>query len=83
MYRHGHAYHGVHPFYMWYWGDAGRAHVGRVIIAGAEDPGVADLLGFETAPTVEEAVAMARSELGAGSSVTCLHTPPILIADVA
>ncbi len=82
MYRHGHAYHGVHPFYMWYWGDAGRAHVGRVIVAGAEDPGVADLLGFETAPTVEEAVAMARCELGAGASVTCLHTPPILIADV-
>ena len=21
MYRYGHAYHGVHPFYMWYWGE--------------------------------------------------------------
>jgi hypothetical protein len=83
MYRHGHAYHGVHPFYMWYWGDAGRAHLGRVIVAGAEDPGVADTLGFETAPSVEEAVAMARGDLGAGASITCLHAPPIVIADVA
>jgi hypothetical protein len=83
MYRHGHAYHGVHPFYMWYWGDAGRAHVGRVIVAGAEDSDVAALLGFETAPGVEEAVAMARGELGPSASVTCLHAPPILIADVA
>ena len=23
MYRYGNAYHGVHPFYMWYWGEPG------------------------------------------------------------
>src|SRR3954466_12955147 len=37
MYRRGHAYHGAHPFYMWYWAENGRAHVGRVIAAGAEN----------------------------------------------
>ena len=26
MYRYGHAYHGVHPFYMWYWGEPARQH---------------------------------------------------------
>ena len=83
MYRHGHAYHGVHPFYMWYWGDAGRAHVGRVIVAGAEDADVAALLGWDCAATVEEAVAMAQSEQGRGASITCLHAPPILIAEVS
>jgi hypothetical protein len=83
MYRHGHAYHGVHPFYMWYWGDAGRAHAGRVIVAGAEDGSVAERLGWEVAPTVEEAVQMARSDLGSSASLTCLHAPPIVIADVS
>jgi hypothetical protein len=83
MYRHGHAYHGVHPFYMWYWGDAGRAHVGRVIVAGAEDADVAALLGWDCAATVEEAVAMAQSEQGRSASITCLHAPPILIAEVS
>src|SRR3546814_8737080 len=27
LYRTSYAYHGVHPFYMWYWGKIGRAHV--------------------------------------------------------
>ena len=26
LYRTSHAYHGVHPFYMWYWGAHGRDH---------------------------------------------------------
>lgn len=81
-YRHGHAYHGVHPFYMWYWGDAGRAHLGRVIAAGAQDAEVAQRLGWETAETVEEAIAMARAELGRSASITYLHLPPLVIADV-
>ena len=46
MYRRGNAYHGAHPFFMWYWGENGRQHVGKVIVAGAEnahvpgDPGL-------------------------------------------
>ena len=24
MYRRGNAYHGAHPFFMWYWGGDGR-----------------------------------------------------------
>ena len=43
---------------------------------------VAERLGWEVAPTVEEAVQMARSDLGSSASLTCLHAPPILIADV-
>ena len=31
LYRKGNAYHGAHPFYMWYWGENGRQHVGKVI----------------------------------------------------
>ena len=46
MYRRGNAYHGAHPFFMWYWGQNGRQHVGKVIVVGAEnahvpeDPGL-------------------------------------------
>ena len=34
MYRRGNAYHGAHPFFMWYWGENGRQHVGKVIVGG-------------------------------------------------
>ena len=36
LYRTSYAYHGVHPFYMWYWGCHGMAHVGKVIVVGGE-----------------------------------------------
>ena len=29
MYRPGNAYHGAHPFFMWYWGENGRQHWAR------------------------------------------------------
>ena len=46
LYRKGHAYHGAHPFYMWYWGENGRQHVGKVIAAGAENTHVPGMLGL-------------------------------------
>ncbi|MGH7863670.1 MAG: lactate racemase domain-containing protein, partial [Candidatus Binataceae bacterium] len=82
MYRYGHAYHGVHPFYMWYWGEPGRQHAGRIIAAGCEQPEVAARLGWESADTLDEAIAMATSELGRSATITYLHLPPIVIADV-
>ena len=82
MYRSGHAYHGVHPFYMWYWGENGRAHVGKVIVVGAEDPRTAAVMGWETASTMEEALEMAHSHVGREPSVTHLHIPPIGMVDV-
>ncbi len=82
MYRYGHAYHGVHPFYMWYWGEPGRRHLGRIIAAGCEQPEVAARLGWEAAATLDEALAMALGTLGSSASVTYLHLPPLVIADV-
>ena len=82
MYRYGHAYHGVHPFYMWYWGEPARQHVGRVIAAGCEEPEVATRMGWESADTLDEAIAMATSDLGRSASITYLHLPPLVIADV-
>lgn len=82
MYREGNAYHGAHPFYMWYWGENGRQHVGKVIAVGAESPHVTDILGWERADTMAEALSMARSHVGHKPEVTMLHHPPIFMSDV-
>jgi lactate racemase len=82
MYRRGHAYHGAHPFYMWYWGQRGREKCGRVIVVGSDNTTVPELLGWETADTLAEAIAMGRSTMGRSAQITMLHHPPILITDV-
>jgi hypothetical protein len=82
LYRTGHAYHGVHPFYMWYWGENGRAHVGKVIVVGAESNQAAQILGWDTAASMEQALEMAESYVGHKPSITLMHFAPILMADV-
>jgi hypothetical protein len=68
---------------MWYWGENGRAHVGKVIVVGAEDKRVAQILGWDAARNMEEALDMAKSHVGRTPSVTHLHIPPIQMVDVA
>ena len=82
MYRRGHAYHGVHPLYMWYWGENGRQHVGKVIVVGAENEHVPRILGWERADTLAEAIAMARAEMGRSAQITMVHNAPVVLADV-
>ncbi len=82
MYRRGNAYHGAHPFFMWYWGENGRQHVGKVIVAGAENAHVPARLGWERAENLTEAIAMAKSFIGPSASITMMHHPPIVMADV-
>jgi hypothetical protein len=82
MYRHGHAYHGVHPFYMWYWGEAGRRHMGRVIVAGAKSHAVCQTLGYEPARNLTEALEMAKDTAPRSPSMTMVHAPPILLLDI-
>ena len=83
MYRTGHAYHPVHPFFMWYWGEAGRQHLGRVIVVGADNEYIPKLLGYETARTMTDALDMARDTAPSRTpEITMLHCPPIFMADV-
>ena len=82
LYRNSYAYHGVHPFYMWYWACYAQSYLGRIIVVGARDKEVADTLGYETAPSLESALEMAEDTVGAGPNVTALHTPPIFLCDV-
>jgi hypothetical protein len=82
LYRTGKAYHGAHPFYMWYWGEAGRQHAGKVIVVGAESHRAAQILGWDVAPTLDDALGEARAFLGKSPEVTLLHHPPIFLADL-
>jgi hypothetical protein len=82
LYRTGNAYHGVHPFYMWYWGENGRQHTGKVIVVGAESREAARLMGWDCAASMNEALEMAQSHVGRKPSVTLMHIPPIGMADV-
>ena len=63
LYRTGHAYHGVHPFYMWYWGAHALEHVGGVIIVGG-DPKAVRRMGFKPASTLRDAFEMAEDVVG-------------------
>jgi lactate racemase len=82
LYRKGNAYHGAHPFYMWYWGENGRQHVGKVIVAGAENNHVPALLGWDRADTLSEAIEEARGFMGRSAHISYVHMPPILQTDV-
>ena len=82
MYRTGKAYHPAHPFYMWYWGENGRQHRGRVIVVGADNEYVPKILGYETARTLAEALRMARETAPPDPSITMFRICPVLMADV-
>jgi hypothetical protein len=82
MYRRGNAYHGSHPFFMWYWGEPGRQYAGKVIVAGAQNAHVPARMGWERAESLTEAIAMARGYVGPSASITLMKWPPIVMADV-
>jgi hypothetical protein len=82
MYRRGNAFHGAHPFYMWYWGDAGRARVGKVICVGAENEHVPRILGWERAATLHDAIERAKDLTKPNPDISMLHLSPILMTDV-
>jgi hypothetical protein len=82
MYRSGKAYHPVHPFYMWYWGENGRQHRGRVIVVGADNEYIPSILGYETATTMDEALRMAKEDAPEDPQITCFRICPLMLADV-
>jgi lactate racemase len=83
MYRKGNAYHGSHPFFMWYWGEGGRQHIGRVIVAGAKDDYICSLFGYEPAANLQEAIAMAGDSAPRSPEISMVHVPPIMMCDVS
>jgi len=81
LYRTGNAYHGVHPFYAWYWGAHGQQWAGRVIIVGG-DPSTVRRLGFTPASTMADAFELASDVVGRSPTISHLHVPSVLVADV-
>ena len=82
LYRNSYSYHGVHPFYMWYWACYAQSYLGRIIVVGAREKEVADILGYATAPSLKSALEMAEDTVGSNPDVTALHLPPIFMCDV-
>lgn len=82
LYRHSNAYHGAHPFYMWYWGCYAQSYLGKVIVVGARDKQVADTMGYDMADSLPAALEMAKDTVGLSPQVTVIHWPPIFICDV-
>jgi lactate racemase-like protein len=81
LYRNSYAYHGVHPFYMWYWGAHAMDYLGDVIFVGSNRKAVARM-GFRTASTFADALEMAGETVGGSPRLTYLHTPPLTMAEV-
>jgi len=82
LYRNSYAYHGVHPFYMWYWAAHGASHVGKVISVAPKSEMAARRLGYEIAPSLDTAMGLARDLMGTGASLAYFHCPPIMICDL-
>ncbi|HEX4015316.1 MAG TPA: lactate racemase domain-containing protein [Frankiaceae bacterium] len=84
LYRTSHAYHGVHPFYMWYWGAHALDHLGdsrNVVWVGADRKAV-ERMGFRAATTMADALEMVHSAVGSSPTISYLHAPPHTLADV-
>lgn len=89
LYRTSHAYHGVHPFYMWYWIAHALDHLGggepgggRHVVWVGGDRKACERMGMRSASTLQDALEMVSGIVGRDPSVTYLHNPPHLIADV-
>jgi len=82
-YRNSYAYHGVHPFYMWYWGAHGMAHLGKVISVAPVSALAARRIGFDIAPGMDAAIEMAKDFLSQRDPrIHYLHCPPIMMTRV-
>ncbi|HVL80039.1 MAG TPA: lactate racemase domain-containing protein [Actinomycetota bacterium] len=81
LYRNSYAYHGVHPFYMWYWAAHAMDHLGDAIFLGG-DPKTVRRLGFRSASTLDDALEMAKQTVGLHPSITHLHCPPLFLPEV-
>lgn len=83
MFRTGHAYHPAHPFMLWYQCEPARRHYGRVIVVGADNEYVPNLLGYETAPNLDEALYRARKGHPHSQDILCLHNFPTAVGQVS
>lgn len=82
LYRTSYAYHGVHPFYMWYWGAHALEHLGGVIVVGGH-PASVRRLGFRPASTLDDALEMASDIVGDQPTISYVKNPPLGMCEVS
>ncbi|HYA44246.1 MAG TPA: lactate racemase domain-containing protein [Acidimicrobiales bacterium] len=81
LYRTSYAYHGVHPFYMWYWGAHALEYASTTIIVGGDRKAVRRM-GFKPATTLSDALEIAEDTVGRDPTITYFHCPPLMLANV-
>ena len=80
-YRNKFAYHGFHPFTVWYWATYPLKYLSKVILVGPKDDRVAKRLGVDWAKNLDHALGMAR-EISGEDDVVALTMPPFLYVNV-
>lgn len=81
-YRYGNAFHGVHPFYAWYFGAYALKYLRNVFIAGAKSPKTVKRLGFTPIKSIEKAVKKAEELKGKDCTITYQFIPPLFACEV-
>lgn len=76
-YRYGYAYHGAHPFFVWYAIRPALEQASAVINVAPSNPKVPERLGFEWARNFGEALSKAYSYVGRDASIAYPAMPPI------
>lgn len=84
-YRFGGAYHPFHAFSMLTMAAIGQRYASKIIIAGPENPQVAEQAGFDTAPDVPAALRSAKRIVGMDPTILVLpdflsNVPPHLFS---
>jgi hypothetical protein len=82
LYRFHNAFHGFHAISMTNWGSHGHEWAGQVIAVNPISQEVPRRFGWETAPTLMDAISKARERLGQGATVSVCHAPPVAMWDV-
>lgn len=82
LYRTQNAFHGTHPLQLWYAIQPAVQHCGDIIWVGA-DRASAERMGFRAASTLADALEIAAAAVGRTPTITHLHTPPSLTAEVS
>ncbi|CAO5185616.1 LarA-like N-terminal domain-containing protein [Frankia sp. AiPs1] len=81
LYRSSLAFPGLHPFHRWYETAPARAYLGEVVVVGG-DRAVCARLGLRAASTLSDALEIVSGSVGRDPSITYLHSPPRIVADV-
>lgn len=77
MHAQGGAVHPAQAFFDWCRGEPARQHLGRLITVGADNEYMPQLLGFETAASIEEALYRAKGERST-LDIGCVGLPDLV-----